>query len=414
MKENVKEFEHFRLHTLYTTKFKKCGIEIHFRDKTSQEKLTNLSALLPLTNRGTKKYPSLKEMNKRKEYLYGLSSSCYLYSNSNMIDGLIYAEFLNPKYVEEKEYLEEVIELLFDYLKEPLLSEKDFEIVKDEIKLSLRRQEENLSAKSFVDSKKNLDCVLKLDSFEKESDVDKVTLDDLKEALNDILNNYTIDIYVLGDLDMDEVERIIVKKSCFKNNPINEFEFNDLVKSRNVVEVEDKGKFEQSMIVYFYSLEGLDREERLYKATVLSDVLGGGLNSLLYKDIREKHSLCYNISTMFIRNYNLLRIMVGVDKKNINKAKERIEYNMANLETLINDSNVSDAKLNIINSILSSTDSTDYLLFEADARFCNILDPIDVKLKKYENVTAEDVKSIIPTIKEYTKYVLVGDKNENN
>ena len=89
MKENIKEFEHFRLHTLYTTKFKKCGIEIHFRDKTSQEKLTNLSALLPLTNRGTKKYPSLKEMNKRKEYLYGLSSSCYLCSNSNMIDGLI-------------------------------------------------------------------------------------------------------------------------------------------------------------------------------------------------------------------------------------------------------------------------------------------------------------------------------------
>ena len=414
MKENIKEFEHFRLYTIYTTKFKRCGIEIHFRNPVTQENLTNLTALLPLTNRGTKKYPSLKEMNKRKEYLYGLVSSCYINSVSNMFDGVIRAEFLNPKYVEEKEYFEEVIEFLFDYFKEPLLSEKDFELVKDELKLSLRKQQENLSSKAFLESKKDINCKLKLNSFNDESDVDKLSLDTLKEHLQDILNNYTIDIYIIGDLDMDEVEKVIVDKSCFTNNPINEFEFNDLVKSREVVERTSTGKFEQSMIVYYYSLEGLDREERLYKASVLDDVLGGGLNSLLYKDIREKHSLCYNISTVFLRNYNLLRIMVGVDKKNIDKAKERIEYNMANLDTLITESNVSDAKLNIINSILSSTDSTDYLLYEADARFCDILDPMDVKLKKFENVTVEDLKSILPSIKEYSKYVLVGDKNENN
>jgi hypothetical protein len=107
-------------------------------------------------------------------------------------------------------------------------------------------------------------------------------------------------------------------------------------------------------------------------------------------------------------------ISVGVDKKNIDKTKERIEYIMSNLNTLINKDNVSDARLNVISGIEQSTDSLDYLLFESDAVFNNIIDPMDVKLNKFKNVTEESVKSILPNMKEYTKYVLVGDKNARN
>jgi hypothetical protein len=107
-------------------------------------------------------------------------------------------------------------------------------------------------------------------------------------------------------------------------------------------------------------------------------------------------------------------IYVGVDKKNIDKTKERIEYIMSNLNTLINKDNVSDARLNVISGIEQSTDSLDYLLFESDAVFNNIIDPMDVKLNKFKNVTEESVKSILPNMKEYTKYVLVGDKNARN
>jgi hypothetical protein len=39
---------------------------------------------------------------------------------------------------------------------------------------------------------------------------------------------------------------------------------------------------------------------------------------------------------------------------------------------------------------------------------------MDVKLNKFKNVTEESVKSILPNMKEYTKYVLVGDKNARN
>ena len=414
METKVKEFEHFRLHTIVNKKFKRCAIEIHFRNKNTKERMTNLYSLLKLMNRGTKTNPSLKELNKRKEYLYGLSTSCYSSPNANVMDAVVFGEFLNPKYVDDKNYLDDIIKFLFDYIKEPLLSEKDFNIVKEEIKLTIKKQNENLSSKAFLQSKKTVDCILNIDPFDVEEDVDKVHLSDLKEALKDMIDNYAIDIYVIGNLDMDEIEKKIIDNSPFISNPVCNYDYNDFVSHRDVIEVEEKDKFEQSMIVYYYSFEDLSRDERLYEATVLGDVLGSGLNSLLYKDIREKYSLCYNLSAIYMRHFNILRIMVGVDKKNIEKAKERIEYIMNNLDTLINKNNVKDARLNIINGILTNTDSVDYLLFESDAVFNKVIDPMDIKLKKFESVTDKSIKSILPKMKEYTKYVLVGDKNEDN
>ena len=255
---------------------------------------------------------------------------------------------------------------------------------------------------------------MSLDAFDTVKDVDKIKLEDMKPFLKDFIDNNTIDIYVFGNLDSKEVEKVLLDNNIFVNNKIEEFDFTDFVHHRECIEKEDKAKFEQSMILYYYSLEDLTREDRLYPATVLDEMLGGGLKSLLYKDIREKHSLCYSLASTYLRDSNILYIGVGVDKKNISKTKERIEYIMNNLESLVTEDGLNDAKLNIINGILNNTDSVDYLLFESDARFCNILDPMDVKLEKFKNVTLEDVKSVIPKIKIYLKFVLVGDKNENN
>ena len=414
METNVKEFEHFRLHTIKKEKYKKCAIEIHCRTQVNKENIRNMKALFSLLNRGTKSNPSIKELAKRKEYLYGLSALCYSSPTTNVIDGVVFAEFLNPKYVDDNNYLNDVVKFVFDYIKEPSLNDKDLLLIKDELKLTLKHQEEDLFSKAYKEAKKTVDSAMSLSAFDNETEIDNLTLDDLKETLKDVINNYIIDIYVIGNLDMDLVEKSIVDNSPFVNNKIDSLVFDDHVKHRDVKELDSKGKFEQSMIIYLYSFEGLSREQRLYEATLLGDVLGSGLNSLLYKDIREKHSLCYNLSAVYMRHSNILMINVGVDKKNIDKTKERIEDIMSNLNTLINKDNVSDAKLNIISNIEQSTDSIDYLLFESDAVYNNVIDPMDVKLNRFKNVTEESIKSILPNMKEYTKYVLVGDKNERN
>jgi predicted Zn-dependent peptidase len=414
MKTNVKEYDHFRVHTIKKDNYKKCAIEIHCREKINKDNLGKVKALFDLLNRGTKSYPSIKELSKRKEYLYGLVSLCYDSTNGDIIDGVVFAEFLNPKYVDDKNYLNDVIKFVFDYIKEPLLTEKDLKLIKEEQKLSLKHKEEELFSKAFKEAKSTIETSYGLSAFNTEEEIDKLTIEDLKETLKDIINNYTIDIYVIGNLNMNEVEKIIVDNSPFINNKISKLEFDYHVKHRTVKELENKDKFEQSMIIYFYSFENLSREQRLYEATLLSDVLGNGLNSLLYKDIREKHSLCYNLSAVYMRHTNILMITVGVDKKNIAKTKERIEDIMSNLNTLINKDNVSDARLNIISNIEQNTDSIDYLLFESDAVFNNVIDPMDLKLKRFSEITEDSIKAILPNMKEYTKYVLVGDKNENN
>jgi len=414
MKESIKEFEHFRLHTITNTKFKRCSIEVHFRRKLTKDYYSKLSFLIPIIFRGTKSYPSLKELNKQKEYLYGIRTSGFSNKEGKMIDTVISLDFLNPKYIEEKDYLANIIKFLFDYLNEPILLQKDFDQIKEELKLTLKKRDENIGSYSAFKAKKTIDTVMSIYAFDSIEEIDNIKLKDMKIALKDFIDNNTIDIYVFGNLDIKNVEDIILTNSPFKTNKLEEFDYVDFVHHRKCVEKKDTAKFEQSMVIYFYSLEDLSRDERLYSATVLDEMLGGGLKSLLYKDIREKHSLCYNLNSSYFRDANLLAITVGVDKKNIKKAQERIEYIMNNLSELLNENDMNDSKLIIENGILTNTDSVDYLLFESDARFCNVIDPMNVKLEKFRNVKLDDIKKLIPKIKLYTKYVLVGDKNENN
>ncbi len=414
MKETVTEFEHFRLHKLYNKKFKKCSIEIHLRRDIDVDVLRKTCMLTSLMFKGTEKYPSQKEINRQGELLYGLRTSGGTSQSGKTMDTVLCMDFLNPKYVDEDNYLEDSIDFLFDFLRIPLLSEKDFDLVKDERKLYIKKRNENLSLYSNMQAAKTIDALYAIEPFETEEDVDNIKLQDLRPTLKSLIEDTTVDIYVFGNLDMQEVEDILVKKSIFKNNKISKLDFYDHVHHRDVVEKDETANFEQSMIVYYYSFEDLSRDDKLYNAATLDEILGGGLKSLLYKDIREKHSLCYSLSAYYIKYNNLLKIAVGVNKDNIEKTKERIEYIMSNLDTLINESNVNDAKLNIINGILSNTDSLDYLIYESDSRFNDLMDPLDVKLKKFENVKLKDIKALIPKMKIYTKYVVVGDKHENN
>ena len=60
MKTNVKEYDHFRVHTIKKDNYKKCAIEIHCREKINKDNLGKVKALFDLLNRGTKSYPSIK------------------------------------------------------------------------------------------------------------------------------------------------------------------------------------------------------------------------------------------------------------------------------------------------------------------------------------------------------------------
>ena len=59
-----------------------------------------------------------------------------------------------------------------------------------------------------------------------------------------------------------------------------------------------------------YKLDGLTDFERNYVLPIYGYILGGGPDSRLFKTVREKHSLCYTVSSSILDS--LYRATIGI------------------------------------------------------------------------------------------------------
>ena len=71
--------------------------------------------------------------------------------------------------------------------------------------------------------------------------------------------------------------------------------------------------------------------ERNYVLTLYNIILGGGSESLLFQNVREKHSLCYYISSSANKVDNLMIISSGIAKNNLKKTLTLIKKEMKNI-----------------------------------------------------------------------------------
>ena len=80
----------------------------------------------------------------------------------------------------------------------------------------------------------------------------------------------------------------------------------------------------QGKLVIGLDVTKLEPEDKAV-ASVYNAILGGGANSKLFQNVREKASLAYSAGSLYIKNKNSIVIRSGIEKKNYEKALEIIE-----------------------------------------------------------------------------------------
>ena len=224
MEYKIYDEKSYRIHTIKTDKFKSCSMEIMYRNKLDKDKITENNLVTDILIESSKKYPKKRELHLALENLYNahFRGVTVLLGNSFLLSFTL--DFLNPKYCDEG-YLEEVLKFPFEVLQNPNIDENGFDersinIRKNNLKSYLESIKESPSRYAIRQSLLNMDP----DSPSSYStsgyleDLDNITRQSLVNSYNDILENYTCDIYVIGNLDMDEVVKIIKKN--FKNKSI--------------------------------------------------------------------------------------------------------------------------------------------------------------------------------------------------
>ncbi|MEG1009026.1 MAG: pitrilysin family protein [Clostridia bacterium] len=408
----------FNVHTVKTDKFKTCHMEIIFRKDILKEDMSTYSFLCDILTDCSKKYPQKKDVIIRMEELYKavLYGLCSRLGNT-LFTSFVY-EFIEPTYINDDNYLEDVIKFPFSMIQEPLVTneefdQKTFNIIKkryineiksiedDGYKLSLKKLFETLEETSPTSHS----------TFGSITDIEKITPASLYKVYKNFYKDNICDIFIIGNLDMDLVVTHI--KKYFKNRVINNKKIDLFVENKvknKCSVVHDKANFVQTHVNVIYNLVGFTKYERDIVFNLYNYILcSGGLTSKLYLDIREKNSLCYSIDSIYLKFDNLFLLHLSLDDENKEKAIKLIKKGVKEMALGdFTETDIENAKRSIRMSLDLSLDNIVAILNNCAFNYFDDLPLLEERKKLLMDVTKEDIVNVAKKLKINTAFMLSG------
>lgn len=411
----------YNLHMIKTDRFKTVNVQLIFSDKIKKEAITKRNFLSDMLTYSSAKYPTKKDISIASQDLYAANVYATSYRLGNYYNTDVNIYFLNEKYSEEN-MTEKSMDFLSELLFNPNVTNNKFDsnsfnVIKNNMRIQIESIKEDTRKYSMIKMLENMDSSMPYSyhGFGYIEDLEKITEENLYEYYKDFIKNSNIEIFVIGDIEFDKIEKIIKEKfkfNVYKKKKDNPTIIHNKIRSRakTVVEEDD---INQSKLTIGCKISGLDNFEKNYVLTLYNIILGGGSESLLFQNVREKNSLCYYISSTSNKVDNLIMISSGIAKENFKKTLSLIKKEMKNIEKgNFDDELINRAKIKY-NSILDEIyDYPNQIISAYYASEVLGVDFPDVRKKKIMEVTKEDIMKISKKIKIDTIYLL-GGKNTN-
>ena len=423
MKYKEYKRDSYNLYTIKTDKFRTCQIEIVFRQKLSKEKITINNLLIDCLTYTSKKYPRRKDVVEALEELYSANLLGITSRVGNALFSNIILEFLDPKYC-DKDYLDNILAFPFEMLFNPNIENDEFDLHSFNI-MKNRNMADIKSVKDIPSMYAIKRSIINMDNTSPTSfmttgyleDLENITSEDLVIAYKELLNNAVYDIYVIGNLDMDYVDKKI--SILFNNRYIKELDIDYFVNNKlrkKVLDVVETGNYEQSNLVLLYNTDKFSEQEMNYTIHVFNYIFGNGsLTTKLYKYLREENSLCYNAYSIYQKLDNLLIIFVGIDYQNKKKCVKLINKALKEMVNgIFSEEDILYAKKSLISNVESSMDNPSSLL--DNYVFHNVVNTplLSERKKELNKITKKDIIELSNKIKLNTIYMLGGSTDGKN
>ena len=417
-----KENGAYNLHIIKTNLYKTITVKIFFREEALKENITKRNFLSRIMMLGSNDYKTKVELTKAEQDLYAVNISSTNRRIGNYLDTGLSLKVLHDKYTEEGNFLKS-LDLLNSIIFNPKVDNNAF----DEVDFNTVYEEYKADLESLVENKMSYALIKGLEATAKDSvisyrgigyleDLEKITKENLFDYYKEVINHNYVDIFVLGDVLEEEINNIIREKfkiNTFKKKPINAL-VNPLKVSR-VKTIKEKTVAEQDNLIITLSLNNLTDYERNYPLSLYNAILGGGSESLLFREIREKNSLAYYVSSTPNKLDNLIIIRAGITKDKSMDAVNIIKKILKDLEKgKIDDEKIEKAKeyyTSAIDDIIESPFQIIESYYMIELLF---VDDIETKRKKMLKVTKDEIIALAKKVRINTIYILEGDDNGKN
>ena len=401
-----------KIQLIKTKKYKHVGVSFRFMQKYNEKYALANSAICSIIGEYTNSYKTKELMAEKKDYLYG--QICEATSRINGLNTSLNVnfQFLNPRYTNGVNLKDQI-----DFIKESFNDIYYDQEILDEIKSNYEyRVIRALDQPSRLATNRTMQIIgqdnhLKYADLDKRYLLDKLDLNLVKEAYERMLNEATIYIYVIGDVEDDIVE--LFKDFNFKDREYIDYEpiklsLNDY---EETIEAKDMS---QSYINIVYETTYSNKTEEYYKWLVADSYLCNVPNSLLFKEVREKRSLCYSIYSQTLKGEGLSIIASPISSENKDKVVETVDLC---LKIAINQEYAKEeldiAKRMLVNSLRSTNDDAksyiDFMhsnnLFKRELSIDDVCDLIMA-------VSQDDVTEVLKTYKRRLVYLLKGENKD--
>lgn len=407
----------FNLHIIKTDRFKTVNIRVCLRDNIKKDEITLRNMLTSFLTYATDTYPTKRDMVLKAQDLYGVNvyTKSYRSGKFNMINFCM--SLLNEKYT-EKGMLEESIKFLSDVIFHPnFYKEEEFnqayKFLYDNMESSMKGIKENPTTYSVIRMLEEMDKDMPYTyrEFGYFEDLEKLNKENLISYYEKVLSNSLVDVYVIGNIDEDNIINLLNKYLLFttfkkpKENQLIEHSKLPL-RTKTIREIEDSN---QSKLSIGCKVGSLTEFERNYVLTVYNMILGGNSESKFFKIIREKHSLAYYVYSSLNKLDSLMIIKAGISRENFDETIKLIKKLMKDMEKgKFTDEDIEVVKESYISLLKEIEDNENAIIETYLAKDLLNLGDIDERKKEIMKVTKEDIIKVAKKVKIDTIFLLEG------
>ena len=387
-----------------SNKFSDVSVAIRTQLPLERSTITAYNILVYMLKTKTELFKTKQALISNLNEAYGMKLACGLSSYGADLILTTRIQYIRSDWIEEEDYIHKVKEITDQVLFHSVLDEASFEEAKYLYRNKLTRILDDPDGLAIYT------CLTTLNTNHEISIPIQGSLDDLDQlTLQDIQNVYSAylkadkHIFVCGCLDEEMKTYLERMDSSSKLNSTRSLlpilDYQEEIIEKNI---------SQSSIALVYATSTDILSEDYYKMFVMNSLLGQSPTCLLFEEVREKHSLCYSISSYLIQFDGALIITLGTNKENIEKAIDLINQQIQRIIDLDFDPELlNTAKKDCIDSLIVAQD---YPFSQIDQRFMDVLlsrdTDRDKKIKNIQKVSLEDVSAAAKKLKKISSVIV--------
>ncbi|HWO96884.1 MAG TPA: pitrilysin family protein [Bacillus sp. (in: firmicutes)] len=411
------------VHTIQTSKYKTNTLILKMNAPLQEDTVT-LRALLPyVLQSATASYPSTTKLRTYLDDLYGATLQVDLMKKGEWHDMTFRIDVANEAYLKDTTpILKDALVLLGDILLNPALENGAFlsNIVEQEKRSMRQRIQAVFDDKMRYSNLRLVEEMCKEEPYHlhvngRVEDIEAITPSSLYEYYKKVLEEDSIHLYVIGDINEEEVlesvKQVFTLPAKTTRQHRSQSEGKKIEKVNEVIEKQD---IKQGKLNIGYRTNIVYGDSEYFALQVFNGIFGGFSHSKLFINVREKASLAYYAASRVESHKGLLMVMSGIDAKNYEQAVQIINEQMeAMKQGDFTAEELEQTKAVIHNQILETIDTARGLV---EVLYHNELANTTISVEDYlegiKAVTKEEVMAAAKQIEQDTIYFLRGMDGE--